>query len=296
LSGALVLSATQDNPTWPLTLREGLPASLPGYAAAPTDRLPEDAENEMGPYVEVARFFQRIESQTSTKQFRIAIQDYTSGKDLGASLRAAFAETKKTKGIETRETEVSGHKIFVVTDRSTGRPTTLATVIVLPSRLVLGQGANVTAEEALQLSRDRFREGGRRQEVGGVPVGRRELKDRHPVVRSARREDGPRIIELDRELALLEKLPPPDDVEAERLLSWIFESKKLEALVAELKGRIEGVALFYEGLGSFRARPFLYLEDLVISEEARGHGIGEALMAALARGATRARCAWNGWS
>ena len=103
------------------------------------------------------------------------------------------------------------------------------------------------------------------------------------MVRSARREDGPRIIELDRELALFEKLPPPDDVEAERLLSWIFESKKLEALVAELKGRIEGVALFYEGLGSFRARPFLYLEDLVISEEARGHGIGEALMAALAR-------------
>ena len=91
------------------------------------------------------------------------------------------------------------------------------------------------------------------------------MKDRHPVVRSARREDGPRIIELDRELALFEKLPPPDDVEAERLLSWIFESKKLEALVAELKGRIEGVALFYEGLGSFRARPFLYLEDLVIS-------------------------------
>ena len=35
---------------------------------------------------------------------------------------------------------------------------------------------------------------------------------------------------------------PPDDVEAERLLSWIFESKKLEALVAELKGRVEGVA------------------------------------------------------
>lgn len=103
------------------------------------------------------------------------------------------------------------------------------------------------------------------------------------MVRSALREDGPRIIELDRELALFEKLPPPDDVEAERLLSWIFESKKLEALVAELKGRIEGVALFYEGLGSFRARPFLYLEDLVISEEARGHGIGEALMGALAR-------------
>ena len=39
----------------------------------------------------------------------------------------------------------------MVTDRSTGRPTTLVTVIVLPTRLVLGQGANVPADEALQL-------------------------------------------------------------------------------------------------------------------------------------------------
>jgi GNAT superfamily N-acetyltransferase len=111
----------------------------------------------------------------------------------------------------------------------------------------------------------------------------REPRVPEPVVRRARPEDGPRIIELDRELARFERLPPPDDVEAERLLSWIFDSKKLEALVAELDGRVEGVALFYEGLGSFRARPFLYLEDLVISEESRSRGIGEALMVALAR-------------
>jgi hypothetical protein len=150
-SCALVLSASPEKPSWPLTLREGLPASLPGYAAAPTDSLPDEAENEMGPYVEVSRFFQRIESQSSTKQFRVAVQDYGSGKDLTASLRAAFAEAKKAGGVETREVEVSGHKTFVVTDRSSGRPTTLVTVIVLPSRLVLGQGANVSAEEAVQL-------------------------------------------------------------------------------------------------------------------------------------------------
>ena len=150
-SCAFVLSASPDKPSWPLTLREGLPASLPGYAAAPTDTLPEDAENEMGSYVEVSRFFQRIESQTSTKQFRIAIQDYGNGKDLVASLRRAVEEAKKAGGVETRETEVSGFKTFVVTDRSTGRPTTLVTVIVLPTRLVLGQGANVPADEAMQL-------------------------------------------------------------------------------------------------------------------------------------------------
>ncbi|HKF43189.1 MAG TPA: GNAT family N-acetyltransferase [Thermoanaerobaculia bacterium] len=102
-------------------------------------------------------------------------------------------------------------------------------------------------------------------------------------VRRARVEDGPRIVELDRELARFEKLTPPDDEEAARLLSWIFESKRLDALVAEVDGRVEGIALFYEHLGTFRAKPFLYLEDLVVSESARSRKIGEALMAALAR-------------
>ena len=103
------------------------------------------------------------------------------------------------------------------------------------------------------------------------------------TIRRARPSDGPRIVELDRELAHFEKLTAPDDAEAERLLDWIFVSKRLEALVAELDGRVEGIALFYEGLGTFRAKPFLYLEDLVVSEKARSSGVGEELMRALAQ-------------
>ena len=92
------------------------------------------------------------------------------------------------------------------------------------------------------------------------------------------------MTELDRELARFEKLPPPNDAEAARLLSMIFDERALEAFVAEYRGRIEGIAIFWQGLGSsFRARPFLYLEDPVVGEAARGAGVGEALMAALAR-------------
>ena len=112
-------------------------------------------------------------------------------------------------------------------------------------------------------------------------------------MRRAVRGDGARIVELDRELATFEKLRPPDDEEATRLLSWIFDTSKLEALVAELDGTVEGIALFYETPGStFRARPFLYLEDLVVSDAARSKGVGEALIAALAKEAL-ARNAWR---
>jgi len=103
-------------------------------------------------------------------------------------------------------------------------------------------------------------------------------------VRRARPEDRVRMIDLHRELARFEKLPLPESPESARLLSWIFDEKRLEAFVAEVGGRIEGMAIFYEILASsFRASSALYLEDLVVSEAARGLGVGNALMSALAR-------------
>ena len=100
------------------------------------------------------------------------------------------------------------------------------------------------------------------------------------------------MLELHQELARFEKMTPPDEAESARLAAQIFEATprdrgraaQVEAFVAELDGRIEGIAIVWEGLGSsFRARPFLFLEDLVVGEAARSRGVGEALVAALAR-------------
>jgi hypothetical protein len=147
--GAAVLAIPQ-KPVWPLTLREGLPTALPGWTPAPKDDLPEEDENEMGKYVEVSRFFQRIESPTLAKQFRVVIQDYGE-RGVIESIRRAVAEAKKSPGVEARDLEIGGRKAFAVTDRSGPHPTTLVTVVVTPSRLVLGQGANVAADEAIAL-------------------------------------------------------------------------------------------------------------------------------------------------
>lgn len=147
-----VAAALPGKATWPLSLRDGLPAELPGYAAAPRDPLPDSDENEMGTYTQVSRFFQRIESPTSVKQFRLVVQDYAgSGKDLAAALRKAVEEASRAPRVETRELKVSGLPAFAVTDRSGPTPTTLVTVIASPSRLVLAQGANVEQDEAVKL-------------------------------------------------------------------------------------------------------------------------------------------------
>ena len=92
------------------------------------------------------------------------------------------------------------------------------------------------------------------------------------------------MVELYRELARFERLPPPNDDEATRLAAMIFESGRLEALVAEVDGVIQGIAVFSEGIGSsFRARPMIFLEDLAVTAAVRSRGVGAALVAALAR-------------
>jgi len=148
---AAALAALPEKTVWPLSLRDGLPAELPGFAAAPRDPLPDTDENEMGVYTEVSRFFQRIESSTSVRQFRLVVQDYGPGKDLAGAIRKAVSEASRAPKVETREVKVSGLPAFAVTDRSSANPTTLVTVVASPSRLVLAQGANVEPDAALKL-------------------------------------------------------------------------------------------------------------------------------------------------
>jgi hypothetical protein len=152
---ALSLDAQEKAPekktTWPRSLADGLPKELPGYQAAPTDPLPDTDENQMGVFTQVARFFQRIESPTVTRQFQLVVQDYGKEKNLEPEIRKAFAEAGTHPGVETKDVMLAGFRAFAVTDRSAGNPTTLVTVLVLPSRLVLAQGANVDRDTALKL-------------------------------------------------------------------------------------------------------------------------------------------------
>ncbi len=151
LALAASLFAQERKAAWPLSLADGLPKQLPGYEAAPRDPLPDTDENEIGVFTQVSRFFQRIESPTVARQFRLVVQDYGKEKNLEPEIRKAVAESAKVGSVEAKEVTVAGLKAFAVTDRSGVNPTTLVTVVVLPSRLVLAQGANVERDAALKL-------------------------------------------------------------------------------------------------------------------------------------------------
>jgi hypothetical protein len=144
-------TAPETKSGWPKSLADGLPKELPGYQAAPTDPLPDTDENEMGVFTQVARFFQRIESATVTRQFQLVVQDYGKDKNLEPEIRKAMAEAATHPNVEVKDVALAGLKAFAVTDRSSGNPTTLVTVVVLPSRLVLAQGANVDRDTAIKL-------------------------------------------------------------------------------------------------------------------------------------------------
>jgi hypothetical protein len=136
--------------SWPLSLRDGIPRSLPGWDAAPRDPLPDTDENEMGTYTEVSRFFQKIEP-SAARQFRIVVQDYGKSADLEGAIKKAMAEAGKSPGVQTAESKVGGFPAYAITDNTQGQPTTLVTVVVSSGRLVLGQGANVEQADALKL-------------------------------------------------------------------------------------------------------------------------------------------------
>ncbi len=96
-------------------------------------------------------------------------------------------------------------------------------------------------------------------------------------IRPANQEDCVRLMELVTELAIYEKAPEEVTVTLDHFIESGFgENPVWWAFVAEVDGRVEGFALYYIRYSTWKGQR-MYLEDLLVTEEMRGHGLGKLL-------------------
>jgi len=96
-------------------------------------------------------------------------------------------------------------------------------------------------------------------------------------IRTAIKEDCPRLLELINELAVYEKAPEEVTVTLDEFIDAGFGQKPVwKAFVAEANGTIIGFALFYTRYSTWKGCR-LYLEDFIVTEDYRGKGVGKVL-------------------
>jgi GNAT superfamily N-acetyltransferase len=117
------------------------------------------------------------------------------------------------------------------------------------------------------------------------------------AIRTATPADLTLIGELICALAAYEKLSHEVRFDEAVLGEKLFGSRPYaEVLIGELDGTAQGFALFFHNFSTFEGLPGIYLEDLFVKPEARGSGLGKALLEKLAALAVGRGCARLEWS
>ena len=116
------------------------------------------------------------------------------------------------------------------------------------------------------------------------------------TIRPATRADLPLIAQFIRDLAAYEKLSHEVRFDEAVLGDRLFGARAYaEVIIGEIDGAPQGFALFFHNFSTFEGRPGIYLEDLFVRPEARGSGLGKALLAYLAKLAVERDCARLEW-
>jgi len=103
------------------------------------------------------------------------------------------------------------------------------------------------------------------------------------VIRPAGPADVPAIYGLIRDLAAYERALPEVTGTQEQLGDSLFGSRPaVFAHVAEHEGEVVGFALWFLNYSTWLCRHGIYLEDLYVRPDMRGHGFGRQLLAELA--------------
>lgn len=110
------------------------------------------------------------------------------------------------------------------------------------------------------------------------------------IIRPGTENDLSATLKLIKELAVFERAPNAVIVTEEQLKQDGFGKNPLYGLlVAEEEGSVVGISLYYNRYSTWKGK-CLYLEDLIVTEEHRGKGIGLELFLATKKVAKETGC------
>ncbi len=117
------------------------------------------------------------------------------------------------------------------------------------------------------------------------------------TLRQATARDAEQIHRFIVALATYEREPDAVTCTAAELGEQLAERPSpFHCILAELDGTPAGFALYFHNYSTWRGRSGLYLEDLFVVPESRGHGVGKRLLVELARIAVEHGCARMEWA
>ncbi len=117
------------------------------------------------------------------------------------------------------------------------------------------------------------------------------------TVRSATPEDVGLIVSLIRELAAYERAPDEAQATGAMIREALFADRPAcEALIGEVDAVPQGFALFFHNFSTWKGRRGVYLEDLFVRPDARGVGLGRALLVRVAQIAVQRGCPRLEWA
>lgn len=118
-------------------------------------------------------------------------------------------------------------------------------------------------------------------------------------IRTATIADVPLVLELINDLAVYERAEPGAvTATIESITEAMFPATghgQVTGFIGEVDGVAQGFAICFMNFSSWVGRPGLYLEDLYVRPAARGHGLGKALLAEVARLAVKRGCKRLDW-
>ena len=98
------------------------------------------------------------------------------------------------------------------------------------------------------------------------------------IIRTAEKEDMKKVLQLIQELATFEKEDDAVEVCEQDLIEHGFGEEKLfHCFVAVQDSKVVGLALVYPRYSTWKG-PVIHLEDLIVTKEMRGTGLGTALL------------------